>query len=395
VAAGLTLNQLTLQKGTTQIGLAAGVDGWHNGLVMNSIANTVLVLGAGFTRAFVPEAPLLFGDFCAEELDQRFARFPRARDILTWERQRDPQGQGRINLERLMTRLDSGMPYDEFDGSLQELTLLLSELLSCFIRLVDEARGRSEFHNELLPLATYCINNAVDCVTFNYDDVLDEVLYSVRQPPPGRPVSYWHPNGGYGLFCRPSLTTISGLYGDVMHSSTIQLLKLHGSMNWRIRVSNTGAASPDNIVHHEPWYPYEGQWFSGFRKDSVEGLRFEAMIEGHLQRDPFIVPPVLTKSSIIAEPILRIVWKAAREKLLMADRVIFVGYSLPITDIAARTMFSECIRTTADIRVVGYTPNSGADERLITSYREIWPDLADEQFDFAGAREWARQFTAG
>ena len=72
--------------------------------------NHVVVTGAGFTRAFVPGAPLLVDDFNNNGLEARVRGLPNASRLLDWERSLDERG--RIDIERLMTRLDALMPYD-------------------------------------------------------------------------------------------------------------------------------------------------------------------------------------------------------------------------------------------------------------------------------------------
>ena len=70
----------------------------------------MFVTGAGFTRAFVPDAPLLVDDFDNDSLVDRVRGLPNASRLLEWERNQHPDGL--INIERLMTRLDQLMPYD-------------------------------------------------------------------------------------------------------------------------------------------------------------------------------------------------------------------------------------------------------------------------------------------
>src|SRR5712692_9146095 len=76
---------------------------------------TVFVLGAGFTKAFLREAPLLIDDYGAEALKAKFGAFRDAVALLELELEltlKEKYPAGWINLERLMTRLAGGMPYD-------------------------------------------------------------------------------------------------------------------------------------------------------------------------------------------------------------------------------------------------------------------------------------------
>ena len=91
----------------------------------------VYVLGAGFTKAFLPDAPLRVDDFDGNGLEQKFATFRVALELIQLERRRNECG--KIDIERLMSRLDGGMPFDsEIDDS--QVRLLLAEVKRRFFR---------------------------------------------------------------------------------------------------------------------------------------------------------------------------------------------------------------------------------------------------------------------
>ena len=98
---------------------------------------TVYVLGAGFTRAFLPEAPLLVDDWGIPALLKQFASFPHAKAIL--EDAQAERSDGRVDLERLLTRL-SGMPYDAVDAS-RELALLETALRKSLVKRLKDAQA--------------------------------------------------------------------------------------------------------------------------------------------------------------------------------------------------------------------------------------------------------------
>ena len=89
-------------------------------------SNHVFVTGAGFTRALVPDAPLLVGDFENDGLVAKVRGLPKASQLLEWERNQHPDGF--INIERLMARLDQLMPYDLNQNAADGYRLLLTEL---------------------------------------------------------------------------------------------------------------------------------------------------------------------------------------------------------------------------------------------------------------------------
>ena len=89
------------------------------------------VLGAGFTKAFLPDAPLLKDYYDTEQIAERFKEFHGASRLFDLERNR--LGDGRIDIERLLSRLDSKMPYDFEQGIDTELSLLRTAVLEMFI----------------------------------------------------------------------------------------------------------------------------------------------------------------------------------------------------------------------------------------------------------------------
>ena len=331
-------------------------------------SNHVVVTGAGFTRAFVPGAPLLVDDFNNDVLEDKVRRLPNASRLLDWERSLDEGG--RIDIERLMTRLDALMPYDYAESAgnaANEYGFLLSELKRAFLHRLHEARKGDVDHTGLERFAKYCETNQSWCITFNYDDFLDEALAQTGS---------WNPYWGYGFFCPSSLDTIASLEGLETHSA-LRLLKLHGSINWRPKLGYASPVAIDSITHHHDW--------GGI------SLR-HPRVEGHLEPEPVMVPPVLSKSSLVEQPVLRLVWSHAFDRLATAHEVTFIGYSFPTTDMAARTLFSEALKDLPpeDINVVNLSQEDSEREAIRRRYRSVIGDIPDERFHFDGALEWTQ-----
>lgn len=349
-----------------------------SGLTISS--KTVFVLGAGFTRAFLPSAPLLTDDYNADELLKIFAEQRHARDLLEIELKRSSDG--KINIERLMTRLDGQMPYDSSMGAPEQFALLLRELKQAFRHRIENAKQGDYLSNDLRFFASFCIKHGATVVTFNYDDLLDEALWrvkEVRKYP--NPDPYWHPDGGYGFFCKPAETCIrdSLVYLD---KTSMRLCKLHGSINWWPKLGSSQPHDVQAIVHFEKWYPPEVGNVS-------PDVALEA-IPRHLEPEPFIVPPVLVKSSLVREPILRLIWSQAHKALCSAEQVFFIGYSLPPTDLAARFLFTEALQQLPPnlVRVVNLAQNESEKKVTCAAYREVFPKISEGQFDFSGALKW-------
>jgi hypothetical protein len=338
------------------------------------MTNEVFVLGAGFSRALVPQSPLLVDDYGIKELQSRFSRFPHARAILD-DAYRE-FGNGRVDLERLMTRL-SGMPYDAIDAR-RECGLVETGLRQTLVAKLRTAKAAHVNWERLRLFAHRVLSSESSIVTFNYDDVVDEALWRAAIEL-SRDDPIWHPDGGYGFYCRPSSVCVTDTM-RYMNETPSLLLKLHGSINWRSRLGESLLRGPGGVLHHQDWTP------------SIQEIEDQtgapiSRIESHLEPEPFIVPPVLAKTELSTHPVLSIIWKLAYEKLASANSVTFIGYSLPKTDLASRTLFREALgnRPNLKMSVIDYAAGDGDHARVREAYRSLFEDLRDDAFDFSGA----------
>ncbi len=112
--------------------------------------------------------------FDNDGLVDRVRGLPNASRLIEWERNQHPDGF--INIERLMTRLDQLMPYDLSQNADDEYRFLLAELKRAFLYRLSRAREGQFDRDAFDAFASHCATNQFDCVTFNYDDFLDEAL---------------------------------------------------------------------------------------------------------------------------------------------------------------------------------------------------------------------------
>ena len=332
----------------------------------------VYVTGAGFTRAFVRSAPLLVGNFENDRLVDAVRNVPAASRLLEAERNRHPDGF--IDIERLMTRLHELMPYDNRHGSTHEFAFLLAELKRAFLRTIQQALDGVEVRPEsdVVAFARHCANTNATCITFNYDDLLDAALTRAGK---------WDPDWGYGFFCRSSFDTVHP-GSDGSTPSDLLLLKLHGSVNWWPRLGYAKPFALDAIVHHQ-------SWLHGWRSN----LYGDALVARHLEPEPVIVPPVLSKSDLVAQPVLRLVWSLAYEHLSTAEAVTFIGYSFPATDTAARVLFAEALADLPPdaVTVVGLETDDVGVTALKARYRDVLGPVPDDCFFLDGALDWVQR----
>ena len=334
----------------------------------HSSNNHVFVLGAGFTRAFVPSAPLLVDDFSNDQIQKKIENLQYASRLFEAERKRPPEG--RINIERLMTRVYDSMPYDKTHRAETEFAILLEELQKALIHRIDQATRDRDLHEGILKFARHCGEVKATCITFNYDDYLDYAL---------RVTGEWHPESGYGFFCRPASSTVSDHYSETGNYSSLNLLKLHGSINWRSKLGYSAPCPLESIVYLNEWKGVL-DLYSYINTD----------VSPHLELGCVTVPPVLTKSSFVKQPVLQLVWTKAFEQLSSADRVTFIGYSFPPTDLAAASLFTEAMDYVAheNIQIVDFKEDNTDRKELQQRYCSILGEIPDRNFYFEGAVSW-------
>jgi hypothetical protein len=347
--------------------------------------STVYVLGAGFTKAFFKDAPLL-RDWQLRPSLVELKSLPAVRRILdTWDT-------SQRNVEQIMSRVEDLMPYDT-EADRVQFALLLGELKRDFEEQIEAARvGRKDLLS-LYRFAGHCVFDGVDCITFNADTFLDEALWWAN-PTIGVPDEpYWHPDGGYGFFCRPASSVVSN-EGVFMDITAMRLLKMHGSFNWFPLKGSSRPFGPDALVHFETWLPTGEERNAATKGVALRDDAIRGEIVRALEAEPFFVPPVLGKSTALAHPVVAMIWTRAFEILANAREVVFVGYSFPPTDLASRHLFAEALAL-LDRDRISVIANSKSDEvrksELIADYREVLGPIPTKNFRFIGAVNWARE----
>ena len=153
--------------------------------------------------------------------------------------------------------------------------------------------------------------------------------------------------------------------------SAIDVLKLHGSLNW-----DSG---------HTSYPPAINSILKKSRRISVTNATELASLPYTLTREnrrvngfPVIVPPVYGKSSMIQNDIQDL-WTRAEDKLTQADELVVFGYSCPDSDQEARNLIRRCtaarsasgMSKLANVFVIDPDPNIAAVVSDLTSCESV------------------------
>jgi hypothetical protein len=187
------------------------------------------------------------------------------------------------------------------------------------------------------------IADQVDIITFNHDLLIENEIYKRA-----RLRARWCLERGYGSFStdrkllRPSSAAVFPAHSaDCDHDHPIQIHKLHGSLNWIVRIRG-----------REPTHSMLTGQTTGYdvkvsQRRAIPGALTISSTGPGGQRSkgytwPVIVPPVYAKQPLI-RAFMPSVWTDARDALQAAARVLFCGYSMPPIDVEAEKLFQRSI----------------------------------------------------
>ena len=186
-----------------------------------------------------------------------------------------------------------------------------SDFLQVLAALLDESVGRNPMCNYHKSLVNG-MSNEDAILSLNYDWVIDHSLKTYGK-------GKWNPRKGYGVPVytrgRRGAGTRYWAYesdsGPMYSNKSISLLKLHGSMNWfPVPLDRT----PPRLELRTRWWHQRGD------------LRFE------------IAPPEWNKPT--RSGVYVPVWRRARKALREAKGLLFIGYSLPETDLPVQALLT-------------------------------------------------------
>ncbi len=303
-----------------------------SGLLKSRPSDDVVVLGAGFSLAVSGRFPL------TDTLGNQAVTIAGIQMAETFE-------SGRF--EAWLSKLAEPQPYlspaqnAENFAKFQRLIEALHQIL-CEAEAAAVADGLPGWVIRLVTSLHFC---RATVITFNYDRLIERAMqlaeiHDFEKQPGEEPVAWANMLRDVPPFPPPYLRL-----GEEPKPA-IQLLKLHGSLNWFwVSGDATGATL--------------SQWELD---DDTE--RRQRYLPG---REPFVVPPAAGKSAFFRNPIMSDIWRRSAAALRKANRVALVGYSLPLTDLVSASMVSETLsRPDVDVEVVNPYPDD-----VVTAVRRL------------------------
>jgi hypothetical protein len=288
----------------------------------------VYLLGAGFSRAVSGDMPMmkdLSAAVQAKVPDLPGASTPLAKDFEQW-----------------LSYLVDTPPWLSQGDQLRNLAAF-NDVARAVHSALDERQAAAVANGPcpewLKKLVLYWQSTAATVITFNYDLLVELAWYIEVQ---NRSIELTR------LYPVP-LTYIASRTGTVLGGSKsspgLRLLKLHGSLSWRY----SGAASPPGDIIYDMWIHGRQGW-------TVEGISspYEDADLLSADREPMIVPPTAVKSSYYNNRTLRSLWMQAAESLSLADELVMMGFSLPVTDLLVASMLTTNLSVAATITPVDY-----------------------------------------
>jgi hypothetical protein len=183
-------------------------------------------------------------------------------------------------------------------------------------------RGQAESpYAELLEKLYPANGNAVDgehgFVTFNYDINLDRCLINLRDAA--------NVDLDYGIAMANERTSRAPEWKNPQKDrKSALLLRIHGALNW---LRCDACYSLFTTVNRHAY---------------VKGTS-RCWACGNENIDNVIVHPTYIRA--YEDPVIKLVWGRCQEELVLSDRWIFVGYSLPMADVHFRELLRHCWRS--------------------------------------------------
>jgi hypothetical protein len=386
---------------------------------MNS--NTVYLLGAGVNKNLRPEfnqpLPPLANDFfqyLISELENKNTKlggytnsYERIFSYIQqyWKLTKTDLLKVPFNLEELFTLIDAQrkeQSNDALDILLDELTIAIGDIFS-FHEYYGSIR-ESPFEE----FARRIYGEKSNVITLNYDCILEKAIENISGNGPyqkTRCAYNWNRALAYGIqFDKLTLqgshwaggrnVSAKKFYADPQNKFyDWSILKLHGSINWFHCIPYTSEPNGSGGVYYSKivlpsslrnkLILHNGDW----------EYSHMPLYRGQYIAKPLIIPPVLYKQDLYKQDemqknVFATIQKNAEKALSHCQRLVMIGYSLPITDFPVRKLLLESFENHAIRDLIVVNPDTSVVSKIkgllhhkgpITVYSDLTEYLKHEK----------------
>jgi len=258
----------------------------------------------------------------------------------------------------LNTFINPVVAVDDFDETMDDFNIaqisssitVVQDTLQNLFSLITSTMINATPNNAHNSIANFALNNEnVSIVTTNYDICMDEAI-SENKIEYGLDFSVYPPEN------------------EVDKKNLIELIKMHGSINWHYcdscqRLHKVDFEVIRNIRNNNQTYPIVGVC----QNPSCQSIQ-----------TPLIVPPLLYK--FILFPNLIEIWNRARELVFKAKYIVVSGYSFSEADTYISKIVSQSMNENPNqVLIVNDISQDGLD-RIRRFFKKSVIDLTDSRF---------------
>lgn len=274
--------------------------------MQGQVYRRIFVLGSGFSKSFLPSMPTLkdLNALIPDGIPDEFPHFKEycGRFLALCNGQREY-----LNIEALATSILSARIFPGERERLYHASLRFEMLrfIASVIRQDELVRGRSSFilKNFLRSCANHSASNERETLllSFNYDTLIETAI--ANNPELSEQLSV-----DYCVRIDPADRSAS----RNKHEYTVDLIKLHGSLNWFPVKGVSDDLDLKNVCQVEP----QDRSFPIYSEDT-----------------PIYIPMAHAKESFLRGSLFNLLWSKADFYLSRAEEINFLGYGFPQTDL--------------------------------------------------------------
>ncbi|NMH70732.1 hypothetical protein HF072_18285 [Bacillus sp. RO3] len=274
------------------------------------------------------------------------------------------ESKSHITLEDIFTILDKAIASNEhiqgYDTS--KIIQLRNDFVFCIIRLFVKSSVNQSFDSQTYlnfiekiiqkRIEAEQTGDPVSIITLNWDFIVDKYfshVVSSNSDYEKAKLDYCVYDHNYHHFFDDS--DIESIPSTILKRQgyyNVKLLKLHGAMNWLLcKNCQRLFYSQEKYIAFEEFYDTSAPECPFCTKNySLSGDRNNTKLTSEL------ITPTLLKN--LDNVTFKNIWKNAFVELAEAEKVVFIGYSLPQADFEFRYMLKKAIRPITNIDVVLY-----------------------------------------